>query len=95
MARPTPIVIDSYPDGYFEVQVLSAAAIYAVFYRGKPINICRSHTALDRKKYPKVSFSNIGYAYNLADKLNKIFKTDQFNVYELSVGHIRKEVEDV
>jgi hypothetical protein len=37
-------------------------------------------------KYKKVSFSNPGHAYNLAKKLNKLFKTEDFAVYKLTQG---------
>jgi hypothetical protein len=37
-------------------------------------------------KYKKVSFSNPGHAHNLAKKLNKLFKTQDFSVYKLTDG---------
>ena len=37
-------------------------------------------------KYKKVSFSNPGHAINLAKKLNKQFKTEDFTVVLLTVG---------
>lgn len=37
-------------------------------------------------KYKKSSFANPGHAFNLADKLNKMFKTTKFQVYKLDNG---------
>jgi hypothetical protein len=37
-------------------------------------------------KYKKVSFSNPGHAHNLAKKLNRLFKTNDFSVFKLTGG---------
>ena len=37
-------------------------------------------------KYKKVSFSNPGHAFNLAERLNKIFETGGFTVVRLTQG---------
>jgi hypothetical protein len=89
MSRPKPTILVSHTDtkNYKAEQVLSASAIYAVFYDDKPINLRSLHTLIDLgPKYKKVSFSNSGHAHNLSDKLNKLFKTDKFSVYKLTVG---------
>jgi hypothetical protein len=90
MSRPKPTVILDYtdPKTYKAEQVLKAEAIYAVFYGGEPINLRSLNVLLDYPgpKYKKVSFSNPGHAFNLAEKLNKLFKTDRFEVYMLSSG---------
>lgn len=90
MSRPKPSVILDYtdPKTYKAEQVLKADAIYAVFYDGKPVNLRSLNTLLDYPgpKYKKCSFSNKGHAFNLAEKLNKLFKTDKFSVYALTVG---------
>lgn len=72
---------------YKAEQVLAADAVYAVFYEDKPINLRSLHTLIDLgAKYKKVSFSNAGHSHNLAEKLNKLFKTDKFSVYKLTSG---------
>lgn len=90
MSRPKPSVLMEHTDPrtYKSEQVLKADAIYAVFFDGKPINLRSLHTLLDYPgpKYKKVSFSNPGHAFNLAEKLNKLFKTDRFEVYMLVTG---------
>ena len=63
-------------------------AIWAVFYKGKPFNL-KSGSLLASypgPKYKKVSFSNPGHARNLAKKLNKLFKTNDFSVCKLTIG---------
>lgn len=95
MSRPKPSIIIEYvnPKTYKAEQVLTADAIYAVFYQGKPINLrTLSHlVSYPGPKYKKCSFSNSAAAFNLAEKLNKMFKTDEFQVYELNVGKIITE----
>lgn len=95
MARPKPTVILDYtnPKTYKSEQVLEAEAIYAVFYQGKPINLRSLHSLLDYPgpKYKKVSFSNPGHAHNLAERLNKMFRSSDFNVVKLVEGIVVDE----
>lgn len=90
MSRPKPTVILEYtdPKSYKSEQVLKAEAIYAVFYEGQPVNLRTLNILLDYPgpKYKKVAFSNPGHAFNLAEKLNKLFKTAKFEVFMLSQG---------
>lgn len=91
MARPKPNIIIEYADkNYNSEQVLEADAIYAVFYQGKPFNLRSLNTLVNYPgpKYKKVSFSNKGHAFGLADRLNKKFKTNHFTVVKLLHGEI-------
>jgi len=92
MARPKPKILMEFtdPKSYRSEQILAADAIYAVFYDNKPINL-RSLNSLVNfpgPKYKKVSFSNSGHAFNLATRLNKLFKTDKFTVVKLIEGEV-------
>ena len=95
MSRPKPAILLSYTDTktYKGEQVLRAKAIYAVFLDGQPINLRSLHTLLDdpAPKYKKVSFSNPGHAFNLREKLNKLFRTDKFKVVMLTSGSTIEE----
>lgn len=90
MSRPKPKILLDYtdPKTYKAEQVLEAEAIYAVFYEGKPINLRNINSLVNYPgpKYKKCSFSNAGHAFNLAEKLNKLFKTDKFQVFKLTTG---------
>ena len=94
MSRPKPIVILQHSDKstYKVDEVLSAEAVWAVFYDGKPINLKNSSlvTNYPGPKYKKVSFSNPGHARNLAKKLNKMFNDKKFEVYKLTSGKLEK-----
>jgi hypothetical protein len=59
-----------------------------VFYQGKPVNLKTTSVLADQSgpKYKKVSFSNAGHAFNLAEKLNKLYHTDDFAVFKLISG---------
>ena len=90
MSRPKPkVILEHANKETFKVeQILESDAIWAVFYNGQPFNL-KSGSLLASypgPKYKKVSFSNPGHAHNLAKKLNKIFKTTEFEVYKLSQG---------
>jgi hypothetical protein len=90
MARPKPqVLLESvHPKTYKAEQVLEAEAIYAVFYQGKPINLrtLSKLVSYPGPKYKKISFTSSGSAFNVADKLNKMFKTTDFQVYKLTTG---------
>jgi hypothetical protein len=98
MSRPKPTIIVENVNGktYKAEQVLSAEAIYAVFYQGKPINLrTLSHlVSYPGPKYKKVSFSNSGHAFNLAERLNKVFKTTDFKVMKLTGGKVCTEMDN-
>lgn len=90
MSRPKPNVLLEIIDKktYKTEQVLSAEAIWAVFYKDMPINLKTNSLMAQRlgPKYKKISFSNSGHAYNLAEKLNKQFNSSDFSVYKLVSG---------
>ena len=98
MARPKPQILIEFVDKKYKAsQVLAADAIYAVFYQGKPINL-RTQSQLisyPGPKYQKCAFSNSGHAFNLADRLNKMFKTTDFTVVKLTEGVAITEKENL
>lgn len=95
MSRPKPTILLEAVNKqtYKAEQVLQADAIYSVFYQGNPINLrtCHSLVSYPGPKYKKVSFSNPGHAFNLAERMNKTFQTDQFVVVKLSQGEVISE----
>lgn len=95
MSRPKPTVLLEITNKktYKTEQVLEADAIWAVFYQDKPINLKTSSIVAQQlgPKYKKVSFSNAGHAHNLAEKLNKMFNTQDFSVFKLTTG---EKIED-
>jgi len=99
MSRPKPNILLEITNKktFKSEQVLEAEAIWAVFFQGKPINLKTNSIVAQQvgPKYKKVSFSNSGHAFNLAEKLNKMFSTDQFAVYKLTTGeHVPNEHKD-
>lgn len=95
MSRPKPNVLLEHANkkNYKVEQVLEAEAIWAVFYKGQPMNLKTSSlvSSYPGPKYKKVSFSNPGHAHNLAKKLNKMFNTEDFQVYKLTSGEVVNE----
>lgn len=98
MSRPKPKVLLEISDKktYKLEEVLEAEAIWAVYYKNKPINIKISNYLTNKisPKYKKISFSNSGHAFNLAEKLNKIYKCNDFSVYKLTHGEKVTEKKD-
>lgn len=90
MSRPKPKILLEITNKktYKTEQVLEAEAIWAVFYKDCPINLKTGSIVAQQlgPKYKKISFSNSGHAYNLAEKLNKMFDTNDFSVYKLVTG---------
>jgi hypothetical protein len=91
MARPKPTILLTHvdPGSFKSEEILEAEAIYAVFYQGKPFNLRTHLNSLQDypgPKYKKVSFSNPGHAFNLMEKMNKLFKCKDFTVVELIEG---------
>lgn len=90
MSRPKPKVLLEVTNKktYKTEQVLEAEAIWAVFYKSKPVNLKTTSIVAHQlgPKYKKVSFSNSGHAHNLAEKLNKLFGCNDFAVYKLTTG---------
>jgi hypothetical protein len=90
MSRPKPRVILEHvnKENYKIEQILDSEAIWAVFYQGKPFNLKSGSLVANYPgpKYKKVSFSNPGHAKNLSKKLNRLFKTNDFEVYKLTSG---------
>jgi hypothetical protein len=95
MSRPKPTVLLEAVNRstYKAEQVLSADAIYSVFLNGEPINLRTLNTLVSYPgpKYKKVSFSNPGHAFNLAERLNKVFSTNEFKVVKLTHGEVVNE----
>lgn len=90
MSRPKPKVLLEITNKktYKTEQVLEAEAIWAVFFKDKPVNLKTTSLVAQQlgPKYKKVSFSNSGHAINLAEKLNKLFNCTDFSVYKLTTG---------
>lgn len=90
MSRPKPRIILEHvnKENYKLEQILDSEAIWAVFYQGKPFNLKSGNLVANYPgpKYKKVSFSNPGHARNLAKKLNRLFKTTNFEVFKLTTG---------
>jgi len=90
MARPKPKIIAEVTNKatYKTDQILASDGVWAVYFQNRAINIKTQNMLVQYPgpKYKKVSFSNKGHAINLAKKLNRQFKSDEFTVMFLSEG---------
>jgi len=88
MSRPKPKVLLTHTNHqtYLSEQVLQVSTMFMVCYDGKPINLKVVHSLLSDQtpKYRRTCFpESPGHALNLAEKLNIMFKTDKFSVWEM------------
>jgi hypothetical protein len=88
MSRPKPKVLltQTNNQSYMTEQVIHVKAMYVVCYDQKPISLKVVHSLLSDQtpKYRRTCFpESPGHALNLADKLNIMFKTDKFSVWEM------------
>ena len=96
MSRPKPNVLLEITNKttYKTEQILESDAIWAVFYKSKPVNLKTTSIIAHQlgPKYKKISFSNSGHAFNLAEKLNKLFNCNDFSVFKLTDGEEVKSI---
>ena len=92
MSRPRPTILAEVTNKatYKTDQVLASEGIWAVYFQDRPINIKTQNMLIQYPgpKYKKVSFSNPGHAINLAKKLNRQFRSEDFTVVMLTAGDI-------
>lgn len=103
MSRPKPTVLFEFTDKEYKCEeILKSESVYAVCFDGQPINLRSrnkmNYNAMLGKEYPgpkykKTSFTNPGHAFNLAERLNSLFKTDKFEVHQMVMGPSVKEDE--
>jgi len=90
MSRPKPrVLLETIDDNMSSYQVCEADAIYAVCYKGAPIKIkTKANVEIEYPgpKYSKTSFPTPGHAFNLVERLNLRFNTQDFTVVMMSVG---------
>jgi hypothetical protein len=96
MSRPKPtIILEHIRDDLKATQICEADAIYAVCYRGNPI-LMRTLQNIEVPDYPgpkygKTAWANPGHAFNCAERLNALFKTEDFTVVKMIPGRTIRE----
>lgn len=92
MSRPKPRVLLSHLDNTKLVEICDGGA-YAVCYRGNPIKLKIIHNVEvsgPGPKYLKTVFPESGHALNLAEKLNRRFDTEEFEVFSMTPKRVIK-----
>jgi len=83
MSKPSkPVLLSSTSPGLVQIEVLAADGVYQVYYQGQAIALRHSSQGSEYK-YPKSCFPQRGHAQRLADRLNTMFDTTQFQVREI------------
>lgn len=95
VSRPKPrVLLETLTDHMRSYQVCEADAVYAVCYKGRPIKI-KTHANIEidypGPKYSKTMFPTSGHAFNLAERLNQKFNTDDFTVVIMQIGRTISE----
>lgn len=87
MSKPAPVVLCESIKKDYLVQIIKADRLWVVTLKGQLFNL--KHTSppnspFTTHKYMKSSFSNPGFAYVLAKRLNEQFKCNDFEVKEIT-----------
>jgi hypothetical protein len=95
MSRPRPtVILGNVDDNNRATWVCEADAVYAVCYQNRPIMVKTQadiNSNYPGPKYAKTMYPSAGHAFNLADRLNQKFDTDDFTVVIMTVGRTIKE----
>jgi hypothetical protein len=86
--RPKPTILLGHIDkNYIVTEVMAAVGVFVLAYDGLPVGVRRRNDLLDfpGPKYRRTAFTNAGHAYNAAERMNKLFKTDKFSVLHYPV----------
>jgi len=90
MSRPKPhVLLEEIDANMRSVQVCEADAVFAVCYQGRPIKIkIQANIEIDYPgpKYAKTSYPSPAHAFNLAERLNQKFATQDFSVVMMTAG---------
>jgi monomeric isocitrate dehydrogenase len=84
---PTILLTKSSPDRPRTTEILSAEAVYAVFYDGSPINERHTHPR-HTTRYDCPVYVNSESAISVAKRLNREFTTDLFTVHHMISGDV-------
>jgi hypothetical protein len=96
MARTKPTILLEDIDEFTgkALQVCDADAVYAVTYKGKPVSL-RTFQNIEitypGPKYAKSTYTQSGHAFNLAEKLNQQFNTQDFAVVVMQPSRVIRE----
>jgi hypothetical protein len=90
--RPKPqILLSQTNKKYVATEILESTATWAVYYQDKPFNLRLRNTLLDNVgKHKRTVYSLPGHAFALMRRLNALFRTRDFSVWELTVAGGRK-----
>lgn len=86
MARPKPVTVLRHLDlDGVETNVAYADGMWVVCYKGTPISVRKGpeNNAYPGFKYLKAAWPHPGHAFNMADKLNALFQTQDFAVWQM------------
>lgn len=96
MSRPQPTIVLRHVDSdRLETDVIYADSVWVVCYRDAPITVRRGPEGnrYPGFKYLKSAWPHPGHAHNMADRLNELFDTDEFTVWQMKPHKLIKEPE--
>lgn len=84
MARPkTPRICEANITDIDTVQVVNAAQQWAVTYKNQLISVVRTRLGTNNPKYLRTNYVTYAPAWNMAQKLNNLFDSTDFDVREI------------
>ena len=94
MPRPAPDLLLSHHSDKTDLveEVVTAPGLWAVLLNGQPINI-RTSKPNSGFKYTRISHSHPAHAHAAARRLNALFETNAFEVWEFPIDQMPRRVE--
>jgi hypothetical protein len=82
LARPSAeVLLERDIDSIHSIQVLKGQQLWTLVYQGEPVNLRKTLWNVEGKtmfKYARTAFTTEAPAKNLAERLNRWFKTTEF-----------------
>jgi hypothetical protein len=84
VGRPNKEILLEHMDANgYSTEVLKVKGLWVVTYQGQPIGLRRTYRMDISKKYPRTAYNNPAFAYNMMERLNTLYNTNEFNVLEI------------
>ena len=86
MARPQPHIIQERYEEWEHHATLRQPSVFLLTYAGELVTLKQTNTLTGTTRYPNTVLTTRKPAQNLADKLNRQYRTTLYNILEVKPG---------